>query len=866
VKKITQPIDLPKDKDKDWLKKVTQAISEKDLHSLGILANELDALTTKEKKQFVDDELWKRTLDEVKKQTTEKEKITSYKKYLKSTKISYYEAKAQSKVYAFQYIVDEREAWSKTNRKNTIEEYENYVKQFPKSDNVQEAKERLYKLVEAENKAYQERLVQEEQEAWEKALRLNSENSYRVYLSSYPNHLHTDEAKERLSKLVEAENKTYQERLVQEEQGAWEKALRLNSENSYRVYLSSYPNHLHTDEAKEKREWKSVEKKDDILSYKKFIKNYSYSNNIEKARVRIKELKETQAEQEQIIKNEEDAWQEAIKIGSYVSIYEKKNIYEQYLKQYPYSKKAKFRLEELIKEEERYWKEAIEEHSIKAYYNYRSLTKYTGKYEEKATKYIEELEAWETATYENMVIDYEKFIKDYPNSINIEEAKQLVCEEKVIEDGLRDLISWAKKINILEVCEYTDCLSKDIKKLKKIKRLSFDSDVLDILPESIGYLSSLREISFSKKYINNFKDRAKVVDTKARIFLYKNEFTILNKNAKRLINLVKIDMRDIELTLLPEWIGLLPNLKELDISNRYYGYNRINKLTFLPEWIGNLINLTKLDIENNALTHLPKSIENLRNLTNLNIENNALTQLPNSIGNLTKLTSLDINNNSLTHLPKSIGNLTNLTYFNISSNSITQLPNSIGQLTNLTNFYYGSNKIEYLPENIGNLVNLKHFVIIERIHRIPNSICNMSKLESLTIKSNIIDSIPENIGNLKNLKELEIKWTKFTQLPESIGNLKNLVTLRLYYGSITALPESIGNLKNLKNLYIWEKNFSILPESIGYLTNLEELIIETDVSIELPQSIKNLKKLSMENKIALKALSLKSKVKKIFGK
>ena len=47
--------------------------------------------------------------------------------------------------------------------------------------------------------------------------------------------------------------------------------------------------------------------------------------------------------------------------------------------------------------------------------------------------------------------------------------------------------------------------------------------------------------------------------------------------------------------------------------------------------------LKELDLRNNQLTELPESIKELTNLTGLDLSNNKLTKLPESIKELTKL-------------------------------------------------------------------------------------------------------------------------------------------------------------------------------------------------------------------------------------
>ncbi len=53
--------------------------------------------------------------------------------------------------------------------------------------------------------------------------------------------------------------------------------------------------------------------------------------------------------------------------------------------------------------------------------------------------------------------------------------------------------------------------------------------------------------------------------------------------------------------------------------------------------------MLRLDLRNNQLTTLPESIGNLTKLKYIKLDDNQLTTLPESIGNLTQLNQLDLN-------------------------------------------------------------------------------------------------------------------------------------------------------------------------------------------------------------------------------
>lgn len=95
-------------------------------------------------------------------------------------------------------------------------------------------------------------------------------------------------------------------------------------------------------------------------------------------------------------------------------------------------------------------------------------------------------------------------------------------------------------------------------------------------------------------------------------------------------------------------------------------------LTSLPEEIGVLTNLKILILENNKLTSIPKEIAYLTNLTDLILNDNQLVNIPKEIGKLTNLTTLILNDNQLVNIPRTIRKLTNLTLLCISNNKLNK--------------------------------------------------------------------------------------------------------------------------------------------------------------------------------------------------
>jgi len=130
--KVTQPIDLPTDKDHNWLERTKKAIKTNNFIELNMLSTELENISMDEKNIFSEEKLWKIVLGKIKQCKTLEDEITIYQLYLEKTKLGSYTKEATSKIELFE---KEQLLWSETlqavKRKkkieNKINEYQNYL-------------------------------------------------------------------------------------------------------------------------------------------------------------------------------------------------------------------------------------------------------------------------------------------------------------------------------------------------------------------------------------------------------------------------------------------------------------------------------------------------------------------------------------------------------------------------------------------------------------------------------------------------------------------------------------------------------------------------------------------------------------------
>jgi internalin A len=198
---------------------------------------------------------------------------------------------------------------------------------------------------------------------------------------------------------------------------------------------------------------------------------------------------------------------------------------------------------------------------------------------------------------------------------------------------------------------------------------------------------------------------------------------------------------------------------------------RNNQLTTLPEAIAQLSNLSGLDLGYNQLTTLPEAIAQLSNLTVLDLSNNQLTTLPEAIAQLSNLSLLDLSDNQLTTLPEAIAQLSHLTVLYLSNNQLTRLPEAIAQLSHLTVLYLSDNQLTRLPEAIAQLSNLSWLNLSDnQLTRLPEAIAQLSNLRVLDLRNNQLTTLPEAIKQLSQLEKLDLRGNQLNIPAEILGS------------------------------------------------------------------------------------------------
>jgi leucine-rich repeat protein SHOC2 len=114
----------------------------------------------------------------------------------------------------------------------------------------------------------------------------------------------------------------------------------------------------------------------------------------------------------------------------------------------------------------------------------------------------------------------------------------------------------------------------------------------------------------------------------------------------RLMDIKCLDIREIELTGVSEYIGALMNLTEFIISH--------NNVRELPPSFGMLQKMESLWLEDNKFEHVPSVIRQLKKLEYLYMAKNKIHTVPNFVGHLRHLKYAEFYSNELTEMPSDL--------------------------------------------------------------------------------------------------------------------------------------------------------------------------------------------------------------------
>ncbi|WP_300664115.1 hypothetical protein [Fluviicola sp.] len=354
-----------------------------------------------------------------------------------------------------------------------------------------------------------------------------------------------------------------------------------------------------------------------------------------------------------------------------------------------------------------------------------------------------------------------------------------------------------------------------IPRFNGIKELTIFSDGFDVIPDEIGALTSLETLS-----IDHYGSQT------------------LPASFANLVHLKELKLHITTLTEIPAFIRELPSLTALKIEGSHYSYSPTHFT--IPEWIGQLPALKNLELayiqeetlpENlfppqleavyfaqmSHLKSIPASIEQCSNLKSFIIATSPqITQLPDGMKNLKELEELRlINMNGLTQLDGNLVYAPQIRALEISgSNAVISEPEKTINFSEeliIRNESY----LKYVLENPDLFPEIKKLRIsqIKKQSDFSAGIGGLKKLEQLeVIYSSGLDELLSDLGNCRHLEELEFMNSELERFPD----LKELELKKI-------------TLWNCKNLFV---SFEALPKKTDelHLFNVGMLDFEASVS------------------------------------
>jgi internalin A len=260
-------------------------------------------------------------------------------------------------------------------------------------------------------------------------------------------------------------------------------------------------------------------------------------------------------------------------------------------------------------------------------------------------------------------------------------------------------------------------------------------------------------------------------------------------------SLTRFEIDENQIHLIPEWIGALPDLRQLAVGE--------NDFTHLPDWLGRLTSLTRLDINDCHLTSVPQWLENLRRLKELFLDGNSLTQIPEWMGDLEELTTLRLDNNHLRTLPESLAKLKKLTRLEIDRNPLAEIPEWIRHLDGLTKLDLSGNNFSVLPVWLGDLTDLQRLYLSScNLHTVPDWLTALHRITHLDLGENLLTELPARLKLNGRLINLGLGGNKLTEAPTVLQSLRRLEYINLSANKLRESPSWIAQLPALRELYL----------------------------------------------------------------
>jgi Leucine-rich repeat (LRR) protein len=427
--------------------------------------------------------------------------------------------------------------------------------------------------------------------------------------------------------------------------------------------------------------------------------------------------------------------------------------------------------------------------------------------------------------------------------------------------------------------------------------LAIQSSALAVFPNSIKNFKNLKTLSLRRcpsVHLEALFEQIKDLPNLTELQIVFSEKAKLPENIGLLKRVRNLDLNGNKLNELPIGLSNMTSLETINLHNNPYldmdnacqilaktaSLKSVKlsgcKIVTLSDNLGKLSQINELDLNLNSIEVLPTGLDGLKNLRSLNLSKNSklnTIQIYSSLSSIPGLEELNMSDCGLTEVNAGIGTMTKLKKLILTNNPIKKLASEIGNLTQLEELYIGAGLLQKervplteLPSAFGQCISLRKLDLrMCQLISLPNSFTSLKNLSYLDISWNQLNKFPNSLITLPSLNYLDLSNNKINEIPSDIGQLAlSLETLLIeanfyspYNEKINKLPPSLARCKNLKRLSLKDQVYETLPDRFWFdLTRLEDLNLMGALLQEVPDAIENLTE--------LKSLNLKSnEIKKI---
>ncbi|KZC08775.1 PREDICTED: leucine-rich repeat-containing protein 40-like [Dufourea novaeangliae] len=370
-------------------------------------------------------------------------------------------------------------------------------------------------------------------------------------------------------------------------------------------------------------------------------------------------------------------------------------------------------------------------------------------------------------------------------------------------------------------------LPPDLMSMRALQKLDASYNELEILPP-FGELRKVEAIMLQTNKLTTFPDVSgctllrvlhladnniieldmsclEGVGQLRTLTLGNNRIDTIPEEIIKLVNLEILDLSHNSITIVSNYIGIMPNLKQFvidgnnvqnirtdiircgtsrilkhirqsvtstNLSTKEYIVSEGNTSVYPDKYTMQSTKLLSLAGRN--LVELPQEVlENAckADISTMDLSRNKLSDLPDELSIITSIGDLKLTSNQLTHIPEWIGEKYKyLQALDLSKNLLESLPSSLGLLKYLREINISSNRYKEIPESIYEVEPLEIFIANDNaITDIDvSSLQKLRKLAILNLANNNIGYIPPNLGNLKNLRTLSLSGNYFKQPRQAI--------------------------------------------------------------------------------------------------